>query len=318
LRRLEVNGDLHPFFGVPRLLHMDNASEFKTVKFQRACVSHHIDLEWRPLGAKHYGGHIERLIGTLMTDYVHFLPGTTYSNTVNRRGYDSEKNSALSFKEFTRWFAGQVAIYHGRKHKGLGCSPASAWKKDFLNSSGEVMHPPIISDPWAFRLDFMPEVIRKVHPQGITLNKKWYWGPSLIPHVGIIRVVVKYDPHSMATVWAKLKGVYIQLHFSDVTESDFSFEERRAVLMLNRKEGVTPDGALDDCSLVDVIEDGEELVKRAVSATKRTRKMLAADFEHKTSSWAGGGVSIKAATGQATNLDKPDYSRQAAPYSRRT
>ena len=34
---------------------------------------------WRPPGTPHFGGHIERLIGTQM-GAVHLLPGTTFSN----------------------------------------------------------------------------------------------------------------------------------------------------------------------------------------------------------------------------------------------
>ncbi|HBN9860441.1 TPA: transposase, partial [Pseudomonas aeruginosa] len=319
LKRLGVSSGLHPYYGVPKLLHMDNASEFKTVKFQRACVLHKIDLKWRPVGAKHYGGHVERLIGTLMTDYVHFLPGTTHSNPVSRRGYDSEKNSALTFKEFCQWFAGQVAIYHGRKHKGLGRSPAAEWKSHFVDSENNVTHPPIISDPWTFRLDFMPEMSRKIHPQGVTLNGKWYWSPGLTPHIGRERVVIKYDPHSMATIWARLDGVYIPLYFSDVTTSDFAYEEHRALLRFRRKEGVTPNGALEDHALIDVIEENAQLVKGAIKKTKRARKIIAAKFEHETSTWVTDeAISATAPDRVDEKIKKPDYSKKATPYSRRS
>ncbi|EMN7028339.1 Mu transposase C-terminal domain-containing protein [Pseudomonas aeruginosa] len=319
LKRLGVSAGLHPYYGVPKLLHMDNASEFKTVKFQRACVLHKIGLKWRPIGAKHYGGHVERLIGTLMTDYVHFLPGTTHSNPVSRRGYDSEKNSALTFKEFCQWFAGQVAIYHGRKHKGLGRSPAAEWKSHFVDSENNVTHPPIISDPWTFRLDFMPEMSRKIHPQGVTLNGKWYWSPGLTPHIGKERVVIKYDPHSMATIWARLDGGYIPLYFSDVTTSDFAYEEHRALLKFRRKEGVTPDGALEDHALIDLIQKNEQIVKGAVTKTKRARKIIAAKFEHETSTWiADETISATAPDRSDEEIKKPDYSKKATPYSRRS
>jgi len=319
LKKLGVNTDLHPYYGVPRLLHMDNAAEFKTVKFQRACVQHSIGLEWRPVGAKHYGGHVERLIGTLMTDYVHFLPGNTQSNVVSRRGYDSEKNAALSFKEFCKWFSGQVAIYHGRKHKALGCSPASAWKSLFFDSENNVIHPPIISDPWMFRLDFMPESRRKIHPQGITLNNKWYWSPGLTAYIGLESVIVKYDPHSMATIWARLDQAYIPLYFSDITNSDYAYEDHRAAIKSRRKEGVTPDGALEDHALIDVISEGEQIVKRAIKETKRARKTFAAKFEHETSTWLTDEVVSANAPPMPNEKNiKPDYSKKAAPYSRRS
>ncbi|MGO8847950.1 MAG: hypothetical protein ACLQFI_22030, partial [Methylocella sp.] len=47
---------------------------------------------WRPPGTPHFGGHIERLIGTQM-GAVHLLPGTTQSNPSERGDYDSSKHS---------------------------------------------------------------------------------------------------------------------------------------------------------------------------------------------------------------------------------
>ncbi|SDG39057.1 putative transposase [Pseudomonas benzenivorans] len=319
LKRLGLSPDLHPFYGVPKILHMDNASEFKTVKFQRACILHKIELQWRPIGGKHYGGHVERLIGTLMTDYVHFLPGTTHSNPVVRRGYDSENNSALTFKDFCLWFAGQVAIYHGRKHKGLGRSPASEWRLNFVDSDNKIIHPPIISDSWRFRLDFMPEITRKIQPQGITLNNKWYWSPGLALHIGRERVVVKYDPHSMATIWAWLGDEYIPLYFSNLTTGDFTYEEHRASLILRRKDGVTPNGGLEDPALVDVIEGSARIVKGAIEKTKRTRRVIAAKFEHETSTWSASDVKqATSSDGLNEKTSRPDYSKKAVPYSRRS
>ena len=47
-----------------------------------------IELIHRPVATPHYGGHIERLIGTMM-GAVHLLPGTTFSDIGERGGYDS-------------------------------------------------------------------------------------------------------------------------------------------------------------------------------------------------------------------------------------
>ena len=55
-----------PSAGLPRALLVDNAAEFHSRTFLRGCREHGIRVEWRPPGAPHYGGHIERLIGTQM------------------------------------------------------------------------------------------------------------------------------------------------------------------------------------------------------------------------------------------------------------
>jgi len=123
----------------------------------------------------------------------------------------------------------------------------------------------------------------------------------------------------MATIWARLDGGYIPLYFSDVTTSDFAYEEHRALLKLRRKEGVTPDGALEDHALIDVIKENAQIVKGAITKTKRARKIIAAKFEHETSTWiADETISATAPDRSDVEIKKPDYSKKATPYSRRS
>jgi putative transposase len=79
-----------PMGGLPRVIHVDNAKEFHSEALLRGCQEYGITLEHRPPGQPHFGGHIERLIGTMM-GAVHLLPGTTQSNTQEKGSYDSEQ-----------------------------------------------------------------------------------------------------------------------------------------------------------------------------------------------------------------------------------
>ena len=54
-----------PAAGLPEALHADNGADFRSRAFSWACREERIKLIWRPVGAPHYGGHIERLIGTI-------------------------------------------------------------------------------------------------------------------------------------------------------------------------------------------------------------------------------------------------------------
>lgn len=72
-----------PMSGKPRALFLDNASEFKSEALRRGCEQHGIKLSYRPPGHPHYGGIVERIIGTAM-QRVHELPGTTFSNPGQR------------------------------------------------------------------------------------------------------------------------------------------------------------------------------------------------------------------------------------------
>jgi transposase InsO family protein len=64
-----------PARGLPGIIHVDNGAEFHAAAFERACEEHGIGLIYRPPGTPRFGGHVERLIGTMM-GVVHLLPGS--------------------------------------------------------------------------------------------------------------------------------------------------------------------------------------------------------------------------------------------------
>ncbi|WP_162774036.1 integrase catalytic domain-containing protein, partial [Escherichia coli] len=105
--------------GKPLLLYLDNAAEFKSEALRRGCEQHGIRLDYRPLGQPHYGGIVERIIGTAMQMIHDELPGTTFSNPDQRGDYDSENKAALTLRELERWLTLAVGTYHGSVHNGL-------------------------------------------------------------------------------------------------------------------------------------------------------------------------------------------------------
>lgn len=60
----------------PDTIHVDNGREFHSRAFSWGCQQHGIHIEYRPPATPRFGGHIERLMGTLM-GRVHALPGST-------------------------------------------------------------------------------------------------------------------------------------------------------------------------------------------------------------------------------------------------
>ena len=71
-----------------------------------------IALEYRPVAQPHTGGHIERLLGTLLRA-LHELPGATFSNPVHRGRYDSEACAVMTLDEIEQWLTDYiVCVYH--------------------------------------------------------------------------------------------------------------------------------------------------------------------------------------------------------------
>jgi putative transposase len=118
-----------PMHGLPREIVVDNGKDFVSAAFKRGCKEHEIILSYRPVGSPHYGGSIERLIGT-MVGQCHLLPGTT-KNCVKAKGeYDSAKHAVLTLRQARTWFVEQLlGRYHVREHRMLRIPPVEAWKR---------------------------------------------------------------------------------------------------------------------------------------------------------------------------------------------
>ena len=107
VERLGIEVDW-PMGGKPAQLYVDNAAEFKREALRRGCEQHGIGLEYRPAGRPHFGGIVERVIGTAMCK-VHELPGSTFSNPEQRGDYDADGKAAFTLRELERFLVLAVA-----------------------------------------------------------------------------------------------------------------------------------------------------------------------------------------------------------------
>jgi putative transposase len=128
-----------PAGGLPRSIHVDNAREFHSDVLVRGCQEYGIQLDHRLVGRPHFGGHIERLIGTMM-GAVHLLPGTTFSNVNQKGAYESEKRALLT----RSWpVAVRARFDHARTHHERN---KLRWRTDPLSA-----HLPAVRDLSAAR-----------------------------------------------------------------------------------------------------------------------------------------------------------------------
>ena len=161
-----------PMAGLPRCLHLDNAPEFHSKALARGCAQFGIELVWRPVGRPHFGGHVERGIGTLMSRFKS-LPGATGSNPLERWGRQRpEKTATMTLSELERWLAIEIAQrYHHRRHRGLrGATPYDAWMAEPPAALSPTRQEAL---PWAF----LPAVSRTVQRDGLHLHNIRYWHP---------------------------------------------------------------------------------------------------------------------------------------------
>jgi putative transposase len=164
-----------PTSGLPEAIHIDNAKEFRSRALQRGAEEYGVALIHRPVGTPHYGGHIERLIGTMM-GAVHLLPGTTFSDVEERGDYDSAAKATMTLDELERWFALEIVRYHAERHRSLGIPPFAAWHEAIALRAQPVRQP---RDLNSFMVDFLPSVDRLVRRDGIHLFGIRYWDDLL-------------------------------------------------------------------------------------------------------------------------------------------
>lgn len=194
-------------YGKPKCILVDNGKDFRSEALKRGCEEHGIELQWRPVRTPHYGGHIERLNGTLM-QLCHMLPGTTFSNPKERGDYDSAAHATMTLGELRAWLQEKICrYYHVRRHRSLGQAPILAWEQGWTDATGTLQSPTMVARPDAFKLDFLPFVSRQVSRVGIMVAQSRYWHADLHALVRIEeKVLVRFDPRDRSHVWVQVPG----------------------------------------------------------------------------------------------------------------
>lgn len=306
---IQIESDAnYPIFGVVETIRMDNAKEFRALALKMGCSWNNIQVSWRPVKRPHFGGHVERLIGTLMGK-VHVLPGTTNSSIDKNKEYDSLKQASLTFREFQQWFAREVAdVYHNTPHSGLhGETPLGVWKKAF-QINGKLFMPPIPKNKMAFYLDFLPMVKRKVHPNGIVVKDIRYWTPELSSMIGKSNVTIKFDAGKRQEVYLRQDdGRYLTVPYADLSDPDVTQEE----WILSKKLVASERGNTEsNKQRFSAILKNRGLVDDAISKTKRHRRIR----EQQSVFARHHSNSIEAENVGAKNVEL-DYSLPAKPHN---
>lgn len=199
---LRVEGDW-PVHGVPTTIYVDNGKDFHSDALERGCQAIGASLQYRPVGSPHYGGIIERLIGTMMGK-CRLLPGSTQNNVVSRGDSDPEKSAVMTLSEFRRWFVNEIVTqYHLSVHRTLGVPPVMAWR-EMVAKQGM---PRTLGPTWNLSelfVTFLPGQRRRVRRDGVRLNNLRYWHDALSPWVADDSLhLIHFDPRDISRVYVR-------------------------------------------------------------------------------------------------------------------
>ncbi|MGR3931005.1 transposase, partial [Pseudocitrobacter faecalis] len=260
-----------PMSGKPRLLYLDNAAEFKSEALRRGCEQHGIRLDYRPPGQPHYGGIVERIIGTAMQMIHDELPGTTFSNPGQRGEYDSEKMATLTLRELERWLALAVGTYHGSVHNGLLQPPAARWAEAIARTGV----PTVITRTTAFLVDFLPIIRRTLTRTGFVIDHIHYYADALKPWIArrdrLPAFLIRRDPRDISRIWVlEPEGQhYLEIHYRTLSHPAVTLWEQRQALAKLRQLGREQ---VDESALFRMIGQMREIVTTAQKATRKARR----------------------------------------------
>jgi putative transposase len=260
-----------PMSGKPRQLYLDNAAEFKSEALRHGCEQHGVELDYRPPKQPHYGGVVERIIGTTMQMIHDELPGTTFSNPNQRGEYVSEREAALTLRELERWLALAVGAYHGSVHGGLLQPPAARWAEVVAR----VGAPAAVTRATAFLVDFLPVIRRTLTRTGFVIDHIHYYSDALKPWIArrerLPAFLIRRDPRDISRIWVlEPEGQhYLEIPYRTLSHPAVTLWEQRQALARLRQLGREQ---VDEAALFRMIQQMRNIVATAQQTTRKARR----------------------------------------------
>jgi len=277
MERLGVKGEW-PVRGKPMIVHSDNGKDFRSQLIQDTLDQYDIRTDFRPPLTPHYGGHIERLAGTLGRK-VHALPGATFAGPNQRGEYNAEAKAKMTLRDLQPWLLNLiVGVYHNKIHDGIGCPPLLRWTQGL---AGRMPTGPGLPgsnvDPRRLRLDFLPFSERTVQPEGIVWDKIWYRDPLLSQWVRADegrrrrKFKVRRDPTDISKLYFldPVIGDYVEIPYRDYGRPSISLWDYRAAETWLRRQGKA---AENEAAIFDAYEEMHRITVEAVRQTTRARR----------------------------------------------
>lgn len=279
-----------PCWGVMGILHMDNAREFRGEMIKEACMEYDIDPQFRPVKTPHYGGHIERYMGTA-SEGLKTLEGATFSNPKERGEYDSEEKATMTFHELEQWLVLFIAKYHRTPHRGINNeTPIDRYRKGLLGGDGILPRglPSRRLDEEKVRIDFMPIVERTVQSYGVVIDELYYfadvlrsWVNTTDPQNPRSSRLFKFrrDPHDISRLYFfdPISKRYFVIPYRNTSFPPISIWEFNDAYKAAKKAGVKK---VNENIIFDMLNQQREIQDQAGLKTKVARREDQRKIQH--------------------------------------
>ena len=224
-----------PMFGTPDVLYLDNAAEFGSRALRFGCKQNGIaPPEHRPPGLPHFGGIIERFMGTAM-DQMRLLTAATARD----RGFDKVKTrnpneaAEMTLDELEAWILEFICgQYHVRPHTTTKQRPDLAWQRGIYGTGKRAGRgaPTLIANKQKLYLDFADIEDRTIERYGMRWDNIEYWDEVLRPFLDAgdqRKFVVRRNPYDASRIYFlnPTDGAYCELRCEQITLPNVSVWE---------------------------------------------------------------------------------------------
>ena len=237
-----------PMHGKPNCIFTDNGSDFTSRAFDLGNREYNILHEKRPVGEAHYGGHIERLIGTAM-GRVKMLKGRTRDAWMKEiYKFDPSKTATMTMERLERWIIRWITgDYHNTQRKELGyLTPNDAWYSAFKPGSNNPAPAPYVPpNKEQFYLNYLPvggRSLQRGHLEAFALK---YWDEALEPFVrrqSEREYEIRFDVHDISSIWFRNpdNGHFINIRCKDRAIGPLTLAEWKLTNKKAREMGKNP------------------------------------------------------------------------------
>ena len=198
---------------LPTAITVDGGPEFRSVYFEQLLALYKVRKHQRPASEPRFGSPLERLFGSMQTEFLYHLLGNTQAAQSPRRmtkATDPRTHAVWTLPalaERVRQWADEE--YEIMPHPAMGISPREAYEQS-LQRDGQRDHKRIPYDEVFIRSTF-PTTARGralVQPgKGVRMNYLDYWCDEMRDkEVERTIVPVRYDPFNVTIGYARIGG----------------------------------------------------------------------------------------------------------------
>lgn len=278
-----------PVWGFMKMIHADNAKEFRGTMMQRFVTFGNTKLVNRKVHTPRYGPHIERYFGKLAQSVKH-LPGATGSNIRERaKKRDPRKTASLTLADLELYLLSVIKEHINTPRAELGMSPLEKWRSYFFDpETGRQVQklPPEVGYLDRLRKELLPLQKRTLQHYGIQWDLFHYDSDALV----VLRqrhaktpdkeFIVRRDPHCLSEVyvWDDEAKMYLTVPLRNPRGVPMNIWEYRAA----KKEVQARTGKrATENDIFDVHRERTERLERVLAAQKETLRVRRAAQQKK-------------------------------------